>query len=90
MNDPKSIFRALTTGISFDKKRFRSDAEKFGLTCKKFEDSKPVKEVVTLPDLPVDLIEESNDAVTNDENSDSSEEQEFQLLGENIFMRHLI
>ena len=85
MNDPKSIFRSLTTGISFDKKRFRSEAEKFGLTCKKFDDSKPLKEVFTLPDLPTDFIEESNDAITNDESSDSSEEQELQLLGETSF-----
>ena len=82
MNDPKSIFRALTTGISFDKKRFRTDAEKFGLTGKKFEDSSKVKEFVSLPDLPIDFNEESNDATTtNGENSDSSEEQELQLLG---------
>ena len=85
MNDPKSIFRALTTGISFDKKRFRTDAEKFGLTGKKFEDSSKVKEFVSLPDLPIDFNEESNDATTtNGENSDSSEEQELQLLGKYI------
>ena len=83
MADAKSIFRALTTGISFDKKRFRSDAQKFGLTGKKLEDSTNVKEFVSLPELPADLNEESDDTNTaNGDHSDSSEELEFQLLGE--------
>ena len=80
MGDPKSIFRALTSGISFDKKRFRNDAEKFGLTGKKVYKTQ-VKEFVTIPDFPTDFNDESNDATTNDDKGDSSDEQELQLLG---------
>ena len=86
MSDAKSIFRSLTAGISFDKKRFRSDAVKFGLTSKKSDSQRKFKEFVSLPELPQDLSEESNESVAGVEmDSDSSEDEELQLLG--IIMR---
>jgi len=80
MSDAKSIFRSLTSGISFDKKRFKSDAEKFGLTCKKSEDKTP-KEFLTLPDFPKDIQAYGSDGLSNEDASSSDEEQELKLLG---------
>jgi hypothetical protein len=90
MSDPKAIFRSLTAGISFDKKRFRSDAEKFGLTNKKFDGANTVEEFVALPELLSDLNDQSNDAATNNEESSSdSEEEELKLLGDDEMRTNL-
>lgn len=82
MADLKSIFRSLSTGISFDKKRFKSDAEKFGLTLKTNGPQKPT-EFMGMPELPnhqgKDVDREKS---TDEESSSSEEEQEFKFMGE--------
>ena len=85
MSDAKSIFRSLTAGICFDKKRFRPEAEKFGLTSSKKSETEFVRrEVVTLPELPTEFPDDGNDdAVNSDDDSDevSSDVEELKLLG---------
>ena len=79
MSDPTSIFRSLTAGINFDKKRFRPEAEKFGLTSKKTESELVQREVFSLPELPTDFHVDGNDDEDTDDGS--SDVEELKLLG---------
>lgn len=81
-----SFFRQLTTGIKFDKTKFRPEAEKFGLVKKetKAEDN---TENVSLdddfvPDSNMPTPEDSEDSTPSSESSD--EERELRLLGNPI------
>jgi hypothetical protein len=82
MADMKSIFKSLSTGITFDKKRFKSDAQKFGLTLKSNETKRP-SEFMVMPDLPKTSSEnfDSDKSLDEESSSSSEEEQEFKFMG---------
>ena len=73
-----SIFRQLTSGLVFDKKKFRNDAEKFGLIKPKNDTNMETPNV----SLDNDIIPDSNMPTPEDsEESHSEEENELKILG---------
>ena len=84
--DTASIFRQLTTGISFDKKKYRSDAQIFGLTNKPLGISPGVSKSKNISlDHPSENIENDNSSPNlSDDDSDKNDEDEFKLLGNEI------
>ena len=88
--EPGSIFRQLTSGISFNKKKYKNEACMFGLTKTTPNASKDdVKsESITLDESQtVNIEDEMSDLnssnSSNDENH-GSEDEEFKLLGNEI------
>ena len=73
-----SLFRTLTAGIKFDKCKFRSEAEKFGLVKKQNEECKERVEI----SLENDYVPDSNLPTPDDSDEDN---QELQLLGKKLF-----
>ena len=85
--EPGSIFRQLTSGISFNKKKYKNEACMFGLTKNSPNASKnDVKsESITLDDSQMDKIEdEVSDLNSSNEENHGSEDEEFKLLGNEI------
>ena len=83
------IFRQLTRGISFNKKRFSEDATKFGLRKDKPSFEAVEKEVIKVPkwepDLPSSAASSANvsPASTSDsDDSSSDEEAALTILGD--------
>ncbi len=81
------MFRQLTAGIKFDKKKFRSEAEKFGLTSKMSSKDEGNQEKLSVSLDDVVGVPDSNMPTPDDTSSDggkSSDEsdQEFTLLGD--------
>ena len=70
-----SIFRQLTSGIKFDKKKYRQEAEKFGLV-KKSSETEENSEKFNLDD---DFVPDSNLPTPNDSDE---ENQDLKLLGD--------
>ena len=75
-----SIFRQLTSGLVFDKKKFRNDAEKFGLIKPKNDTS------IEIPNISLDndIIPDSNMPTPEDSEEEShneEEENELKILG---------
>ena len=75
-----SIFRQLTSGLVFDKKKFRNDAEKFGLIKPKTDTSIETQNISldndTIPDSNMPTPEDSEEESHNEE-----EENELKILG---------
>ena len=74
-----SIFRQLTAGIKFDKRKYRQDAEKFGLVktneIDESERNKKDDKTLTLED---DFVPDSNLPTPDDSDEDNSD---LKLLG---------
>ena len=74
-----SIFRQLTAGIKFDKRKYRQDAEKFGLLktneIDESERNKKDDKTLTLED---DFVPDSNLPTPDDSDEDNSD---LKLLG---------
>jgi len=82
MANVKSIFKSLSAGISFDKKRFKSEAEKFGLSGKVNGVHKPT-EFMSMPELPDSSIQSPTSSDDDEEEPSTSEEElDFKLMGE--------
>ena len=73
-----SFFHQLSTGIKFDKNKYRQEAEKFGLVKK---DTKTENPIENLP-LDDDFVPDSN-LPTPDESDE--ENNELRILGKNSF-----
>ena len=81
------MFRQLTAGIKFDKKRYRNEAEKFGLVKKqayenKDESSKEVLDKVTLDD---DFVPDSNLPTPDDSDEDVND---IKIFGRRSFVSY--
>ena len=55
-----AIFRQLTTGIKFDKKKYRQDAEKFGLLKKQSNEETKDENLENDFNLESDIVPDSN------------------------------
>jgi len=76
-----SIFRQLTAGLTFNTKRFKDDATKFGIS-KNDEKEKEDAENIPLPDLASIKVQVLNDARKKKEDSQNdSETEDIVLLG---------
>ena len=76
-----SIFRQLTSGLKFDKKKYRHDAEKFGLISSTSQDKNDVEsKSVSLDNV---IVPDSNMPTPEDSSaSNSDEENEFKILSD--------
>ena len=74
-----AIFRQLTAGIKFDKRKYRQEAEKFGLVkkCENEEQNENFEKTVSLT-LEDDFVPDSNLPTPDDS---GEENNELQLLG---------
>ena len=74
-----AIFRQLTAGIKFDKRKYRQEAEKFGLVkkCENEEQNENSGKTVSLT-LEDDFVPDSNLPTPDDSGEENSE---LQLLG---------
>ena len=74
-----AIFRQLTAGIKFDKRKYRQEAEKFGLVkkCENEEQNENLEKTVSLT-LEDDFVPDSNLPTPDDS---GEENNELQLLG---------
>ena len=74
-----AIFRQLTAGIKFDKRKYRQEAEKFGLVkkCENEEQNENFEKTVSLT-LEDDFVPDSNLPTPDDS---AEENNELQLLG---------
>ena len=74
-----AIFRQLTAGIKFDKRKYRQEAEKFGLVkkCENEEQNENLEKTVSLT-LEDDFVPDSNLPTPDDSGEENSE---LQLLG---------
>ena len=74
-----AIFRQLTAGIKFDKRKYRQEAEKFGLVkkCENEEQGENFDKTVSLT-LEDDFVPDSNLPTPDDS---GEENNELQLLG---------
>ena len=82
-----AVFRQLTAGIKFDKKKYRHEAEKFGLV-KKIENENEEKHEEKLPvSLGDPFIPDSNLPTPDDS---GEEETDLKLLGMNNYIMYLV
>ena len=81
-----SIFRQLTSGLVFDKKKFRNDAEKFGLIHRSFLIKPKTDTSIETQNISLDndIIPDSNMPTPEDSEEEShneEEENELKILG---------
>lgn len=84
--DTSAIFRQLTAGISFDKKKYRDDAQIFGLTKKYVNtNSDSVKNAPISIDYPESgiLVDDNTEGDSNDD-SNVDDDEDFKLLGNEV------
>ena len=79
-----AIFRQLTAGIKFDKRKYRQEAEKFGLVkkCENEEQNENFEKTVSLT-LEDDFVPDSNLPTPDDS---GEENNELQLLGKDYML----
>ena len=83
--DNSAIFRQLTTGISFDKKKYRDDAQTFGLAKKplKYTHGNEIRtKHIDLEDEQIKSLQKEQ--ITSESDESNSNYDDFRLLGNEI------
>ena len=85
--DTSAIFRQLTTGISFDKKKYRDDAQIFGLSKKQANTnhSDNVKTVPISIEYPESgVVDDDNNEGDSNDDKNVNDEEDFKLIGNEV------